>query len=165
MTSELHKVNFASPLLSAGVLENILNRSKVKSLPLAPRQFYVTTELLSRETRSPLFGRLSSPRSGHKFKNTTNFTFFTPGKAFRDLFWCDFLPHSYTDVFIKKKPVITPPFSKPNVVRTNVIVRTLVSPCEADGKRNEKYVSFNLTTQRTFWKHWFNGNEGDTKPT
>lgn len=64
MTSELHKVNFASPLLSAGVLKNILNKSKVKSLPLAPRQFYVTTELLSVDSKSLLFGRLISPRSG-----------------------------------------------------------------------------------------------------
>lgn len=57
MTSELHKVNFASPLLSVGVLENISNKSKVKSLPLAPRQFYITAELLSIESRSLLFGR------------------------------------------------------------------------------------------------------------
>lgn len=39
MTSELHAVNFASPLLSMGILQNILNGSKVKSPSLAPRQF------------------------------------------------------------------------------------------------------------------------------
>lgn len=64
MTSELHKVNFASPLLSVAGLEDILNKSKVKSLSEAPRQFYIRAEVSSIESRR-LLVRLMSPRYGH----------------------------------------------------------------------------------------------------